>query len=120
MADLPAADITPSFLPGASGEGETSAFVLAKSASECGTTNATKETIATKEAPPNKKGGGAPRSAPKRNRIDRRCGANPFSCLPTAGGPRPKTSSRLHKPWTSKNGAGALAFRRPTAASEVF
>src|SRR5580704_7803665 len=23
-------------------------------------------------------------------------------------------------PWTSKNGAGALAFRRPTAASEVF
>jgi hypothetical protein len=24
------------------------------------------------------------------------------------------------KPWTSKNGAGALAFRRPTAASEVF
>jgi hypothetical protein len=31
---------------------------------------------------------------------------------------------RLHQdfiePWTSKNGAGALAFRRPTAASEVF
>src|SRR5580704_5455466 len=26
----------------------------------------------------------------------------------------------LHQPWTSKNGAGALAFRRPTAASEVF
>src|SRR5580704_4747779 len=24
------------------------------------------------------------------------------------------------EPWTSKNGAGALAFRRPTAASEVF
>src|SRR5580704_14990428 len=23
-------------------------------------------------------------------------------------------------PWTSKNGEGALAFRRPTAASEVF
>src|ERR1700722_15815583 len=23
-------------------------------------------------------------------------------------------------PWASKNGAGALAFRRPTAASEVF
>ena len=23
-------------------------------------------------------------------------------------------------PWTSKNGAGALAFRRPTAASEAF
>jgi hypothetical protein len=41
-----------------------------------------------------------------------RCGARPFSCLPTAGGPRPRG--------TSKNGAGALAFRRPTAASEVF
>src|SRR5580700_6968832 len=31
---------------------------------------------------------------------------------------------RLHQdfiePWTSKNGAGALAFRRPTAASEVL
>src|SRR5580704_17845756 len=31
---------------------------------------------------------------------------------------------RLHQdfiePWTSKNGAGTLAFRRPTAASEVF
>src|SRR5580693_10478745 len=24
------------------------------------------------------------------------------------------------EPWTSKNGAGALAFRRPTAASEVL
>ena len=24
------------------------------------------------------------------------------------------------KPWTSKNGAGALAFRRPTAASEIL
>src|SRR5580698_4148763 len=50
-----------SFLPSASGGGKTSAFVLAESASECGTTNATKETI---ESPPNKKGGGAPRSAP--------------------------------------------------------
>ena len=46
------------------GGGRTSAFVLAESASACGTTNATKETIATKELPPNKKGGGAPRSAP--------------------------------------------------------
>src|SRR6202035_4877601 len=35
-----------------------------------------------------------------------------LSCLPTAGGPR--------SPETSKNGAGALAFRRPTAASEVL
>src|SRR5580704_5475132 len=26
----------------------------------------------------------------------------------------------FREPWTSKNGAGALAFRRPTAASEVF
>src|SRR5580692_10932542 len=26
----------------------------------------------------------------------------------------------LIEPWTSKNGAGALAFRRPTAASEVL
>ena len=39
-------------------------FRSRESASACGTTNATKETIATKESPPNKKGGGAPRSAP--------------------------------------------------------
>ena len=35
------------------------------------------------------------RSAEKRtnrSRIDKRCGARPLSCLPTAGGPRPRTS----------------------------
>jgi hypothetical protein len=37
-----------------------------------------------------KKGGGAPRGAPP-GRIDKRCGARPFSCLPTAGGPRSRT-----------------------------
>jgi hypothetical protein len=31
-----------------------------------------------------KKGGGAPRGAPP-GRIDKRCGARPFSCLPTVG-----------------------------------
>jgi hypothetical protein len=31
------------------------------------------------------------RQAHQRNRIDKRCGARPFSCLPTAGGPRPRT-----------------------------
>src|SRR5580704_18809352 len=51
------------------------------------------------------------REAHQRNRIEG-CGARPLSCLPTAGGPR--------SPETSKNGAGALAFRRPTAASEVL
>src|SRR6202030_4862840 len=73
MAVLPAADITlPRDRAGGGSSlscprwrgGKTSAFVLAESASACGTTNATKETIATKESPPNKKGGGAPRSAP--------------------------------------------------------
>ena len=44
---------------------------------------------------PNKKGGGAPRSAPTRSRIDKRCGARPLSCLPTAGRPRPRTHRAL-------------------------
>src|SRR5580698_7370285 len=35
--------------------------------------------------------------------------------------PREDRGPGLHKSWTSKNGAGALAFRRPTAAlTEVF
>ena len=38
-----------------------------------------------------------------------------FLLLPLAGGPRPRTSLSL-----GPHGAGALAFRRPTAASEVL
>ena len=37
----------------------------------------------------------------KRNRIDKRCGARPFSCLPTAGGPRPRTCLRPQK-WSGR------------------
>jgi hypothetical protein len=55
-----------------------------------------------------KKGGGAPIGA-CRSRIEKGCGARPFS-FPPCGGPRPR----------GPHGAGALAFRRPTAASEVF
>jgi hypothetical protein len=66
--------------------------------------------------PPNKKGGGAPRDAGRKDRIIKRCGAHPYSRPPRcAGGPRPDPDrARPH-------GAGALAFRRPTAAlTEVF
>jgi|HubBroStandDraft_4_1064222.scaffolds.fasta_scaffold40760_3 hypothetical protein len=56
-----------------------------------------------------KKGGGAPIGA-CRIRIEKRCGARPFSFSPFTGGPRPP----------GPHGAGALAFRRPTAASEPF
>ena len=55
------------------------------------------------------------REAHPPGRIEKRCGARPFSCLPTAGRPRPRTSLSL-----GPHGAGALAFRRPTAASEVL
>jgi hypothetical protein len=55
--------------------------------------------------PPLKKGGGAPRSAPTRSRIEKRCGARPLSCLPTAGGPRP--------PWTSKKWSGRARLSAP-------
>ena len=55
------------------------------------------------------------REARSRSRIEKRCGARPFSCLPHCG----RTEAQ-DLPWTSKNGAGALAFRRPTAASEVL
>jgi hypothetical protein len=70
---------------------------------------------AKKESRPNKKGGGAPRSAPTRSRIEG-CGARPL--LSSRCG---RTEAQDYiEPWTSKNGAGALAFRRPTAASEVL
>jgi hypothetical protein len=62
--------------------------------------------------PPNKKGGGAPRSAPNRSRIDKRCGAHPLSCLPTAGGPRP--------PWTSKMERARSPFGAPPRHPRLF
>jgi hypothetical protein len=52
-----------------------------------------------------KKGGGAPIGA-CRIRIEKGCGARPFSFPLLRGGPRPP----------GPHGAGALAFRRPTAA----
>jgi hypothetical protein len=63
---------------------------------------------------PKKKGGGAPIGA-CRIRIEKRCGARPFSFPSLLRGPRPRTSLSL-----GPHGAGALAFRRPTAASEVL
>jgi hypothetical protein len=66
------------------------------------------------KTPPLKKGGGAPRGAPP-GRIEKRCGARPYSFPSLLRGARPRTSLSL-----GPHGAGALAFRRPTAASEVF
>ena len=72
-----------------------------------------KEKPSQKASPKNsslkKKGGGAPIGA-CRIRIEKRCGARPFSFPSLLRGPRPP----------GPHGAGALAFRRPTAASEVL
>ena len=67
-----------------------------------------------KKTPPLKEGR---RSAEKRTNQEphRKDAAHVLSCLPTAGGPRPRTHRAV-----DLNGAGALAFRRPTAASEVL
>jgi len=72
------------------------------------------ESVARKILPPKKKGGGAPRGAPP-GRIETRCGACPVSFSSDAGGPRSGSSREL-----GPHGAGALAFRRPTAASEAL
>jgi hypothetical protein len=56
------------------------------------------------------------RSAEKRtnrSRIDKRCGARPLSCPPTAGGPRPKTSSRLHRALDLKKRSGRARLSAP-------
>ncbi len=53
------------------------------------------------------------REAHQRNRIDKRCGAHPLSCLPTAGGPRPKTSSRLYRALDLKKWSGRARLSAP-------
>ena len=63
-----------------------------------------------------KKGGGAPRSAPTG---PHRQAMRRAPSLPSSHCGRTEAQAFI-EPWTSKNGAGALAFRRPTAASEVF
>jgi hypothetical protein len=41
------------------------------------------------------------------------CGARPLSCPPTAGGPRPKTSSRLHRALDLKKWSGRARLSAP-------
>jgi hypothetical protein len=53
------------------------------------------------------------REAHQPGRIDKRCGARPLSCPPTAGGPRPKTSSRLHRALDLKKWSGRARLSAP-------
>jgi len=68
-----------------------------------------------KQSPPLKEGRRERRQAHHRSRIETRCGARPVSFSSDAGGARPGSSREL-----GPHGAGALAFRRPTAASEAL
>ena len=72
-----------------------------------------------KKAPPLKEGR---RSAEKRTNQEphRRMRRTPSPVFPLREDRGPRLHQDFIEPWTSKNGAGALAFRRPTAASEIL
>src|ERR1700733_10703419 len=120
MAVLPAADIT---LPRACAEGGASLSCPALAGEERQALSFSRKARANAEQRTPRKGRLQPRREAGRREAHQpgphRQAMRRAPCLLSSHCGRTEAQDFI-EPWTSKNGAGALAFRRPTAASEVF